>query len=407
MQYIKCCDIYNINFIRQNESWEKITEYFKKYKITGEVLIDFEGVSFSSPWLLPSFIELVKMKNIHFKIYHDEDMYNTLTALFISEGEDPNRLSFVEAPKVVKMTNVEKKVQLNGERIVDKFSYNDGTYTIVVGEVYGKVSHYQTINFIEYAMNILINKNGAKSFLIDFKGMTLEDSVLDVIGDLTRRMGENNIEVSVDLESEAEYRYLALYEVAHTSISNKTRFNIVRDTVRKYPSMVGILTRYKHSEKLDEFGRQGKGESSVSRIAIFKGLTKNKEGIVVAVFQTFNTNYLYTRLHWYCDHGDEELEKLEYSRVEVTLPDLGFLNHFLGKKYHFSEISQGDISESISFTLRDNGHIKSVGVTIPERAKLVFDDWGVKYNKQQLDMRIKETLENLGLPGYQSELSKK
>ena len=33
--------------------------------------------------------------------------------------------------------------------------------------------------------------------------------------------------------------------------------------------------------------------------------------------------------------------------------------------------------------------------TIPERMKIVFDDWGVKYNKEVLDKAIKDTKEAL------------
>lgn len=407
MTYIKAKAIYPVSYIRQNESWEKITEYFKKYDIKDKIMLDFEGVGFNAPWELPAFIELVKMKNVYLKLYFDKEVYNTVMALFISEGEDTDRLFFVEAPKVVKVTNVEKKVESNGLRLVNYFENKSGTYFLKVANQYPNISHYQTISFIEYAMSELIEKQGAKSFFLDFNDIILNESVLNAIGALINKMGELNIEVSVDLGTEDDYRHLALYEVAHTEISSAERFKTIRDTIKKYPNMVGILTQYKQSKKIDEFGRYGKGESSVSRIAIFKGLKKNKDNVVVAVFQTFNINYFFTKFHWYCEHGDEELEKLEYYKVEVTLPELGFLNSFLGKKYHFSEISQGSKEESIRLVTPYAGHICSVSVTIPERAKMVFDDWNIKYNEEQLNNRIESTLNKLGLPGYEAELEAK
>lgn len=400
MQYIKVSTIYPISFIRQDESWAKIVEWFKKYNVTFDITLDFENVGFSEPWTLPSFIELVKMKNVSFKLYHDEDLFKTITALFISEGEDTNRLYFEPAPKVVKLTNVEKKIKLNGEHFESLFKREGKQFCLRMREHYDSINHYQTIRFIEYAMHSIIEKEHAKSFLLDFKGIALDDSIIDTIGALISSMADAGIEVLVDLGTEEEYRHLALYEVAHTPVSNENRFKTFREAVTNTPNMVGVLTRYKHSDKLDEFGRQGKGESSVSRIAIFKGLKKNNKGVVVAVFQTFNINYFYTKFHWACEHDGEQLEKLEYSKVEVMLPELGFMNEFLGKRYHFSEISQGSVEESTYLAINTNGHVKTVKVTIPERAKLVFDDWGIKYNKEQLNERIKYTLDKLGLEGY-------
>ncbi len=407
MKYIKAVNIYPVNFIRQEESWAKIVQYFEERQIDEDVMLDFENVGFSNPWTLPSFIKLVKMKKLWFKIYHDEECYNTLTALFISEGEDTTRLIFVPAPKIVKLSNIEKKVKINGENLVKSFVKEGDTYCLKVADCYSAISHFQTIGFIEYAMNILIDTQKAKKFLLDFNNIELGETIIDSIGEVLNRAKENNVEVIVDLGTEEEYRQLALYEVANTSISNAERFRIIKEAYTKHPNMVGILTRYKHSDKLDKFGRQGKGESSVSRIAIFRGLRKNKDNVVVAVFQTFNINYFYTKFHWYCEHGEEELNKLEFSKVEVMLPELGFMNDFLGKRFHFSDIGQAFPEENVTFAMDNGGRITSVSLTIPERAKVVFDDWKVKYNEEQLNERIEYTLKKLGLPGYQKVLDAK
>ena len=161
--------------------------------------------------------------------------------------------------------------------------------------------------------------------------------------------------------------------------------------------MPGMLIKYKKSKALDDFGREGKGEVVSSRIAIYRGLKQSKTGQPVAMIEVFNNNYFYTIEHWMVEHDYEEPTSLHSETLEIGLDELGVCDMFLGSKYHFLLPVQQNESETqvVIKEVDENGKNVKVRCTIPERMKIVFDSWGVKYNEESLDEAIKNTKEFL------------
>ena len=97
------------------------------------------------------------------------------------------------------------------------------------------------------------------------------------------------------------------------------------------------------------------------------------------------------------EHDNESLKQLLFEDVSIPVSEFGMYNDFLGSKYHLITPVQNNPEDSIMmFGVDSTGKITSTRMTIPERIKAVFDDWGIKYDTESLQSYIQKTHEKLG-----------
>ena len=228
-------------------------------------------------------------------------------------------------------------------------------------------------------------------YVLYTKNIHIHDSVLEKLIVFTEELRLEGLEFEfLSDNKDMMDRYHASYVYVNSKyLTVEDKIKIISNIIPKHT--VGMLARYKSSRALDKFGREGSGEIIICRAAIFLGFKKVGD-VVNAVFLEFNGNTFYTKDHWYLDNDGEVLKRLEKNIVSMDIEDLGIYNKFLGKKYHFMEPIQTD-SEGYTtmYKLDENGRVKHEKVSIPERIKLVLDDWGIKYNKELLDKCIEKT----------------
>jgi hypothetical protein len=390
------------------------------------ITIDFHGINVVEPWDFSSFKQLIKKENIYMKFTNCEELVNRIKMMYLFDGYDENHVEnvVIEMPK--EKTLEERRIEMYSAEIVKSFEIEDNKAYFKVANRYDQLQNTNTVAYIKAAIDTIVEKHGVNKVLLDFEGIKALNNVLEIFADLIVDYASKGIDLNINIVDEEDYKNMGLFMYKATTkvFDDKAKFEVVRDIAKEKPLLCGMLLTYKKSRALDEFGRSGKGEVISSRIAIFaglgpagsnKGLVKNilgidvkgevaldygdkKSGRVVAKFITFNSNYFCTKTQWLVEHDNELLESLKFDVVEVSMDELGFGDHFLGSRYHFIEPIQKDIKENTTLIvgINDNGsNIKKL-CTIPERIKVVFDDWGVKYNSKELDNAIELTRKQLG-----------
>jgi hypothetical protein len=318
----------------------------------------------------------------------------------VLDSSDETRIinNTVELPK--EKTAEEKKIERFGEEISQLFVIKDDTATFDAGKKYSQMHSTNTINYIDFAIQKVYNEKGIKNFVIVIHNVSILQNVIEVLADVIIKYKELGIDVQADLDSEEAITDLGLFIHRATAkdYDEKAKLQAILQNIQ--PNTAGMLIKYKKSRALDCFGRHGKGEVVSSRIAIFRGIKRDQDGTAPRfVVESYNDETFYTKQHWMYEHDNEIPERLKAETTEITMEELGFDNMFLGTSYHFLEPIQQKVSENRTVIVDLDDEQKPVRktCTIPERMQLVFDDWDIKYNKEELEKAIKTTREQLKL----------
>ena len=390
----KLKELYNVDTISQDKGWKKVLQAINDILATTneDILIDFSSTNVVDPWQSIEFKKLLSNEKIHMKFVNSEQTVNKIKMMCIIEGMSADRITneVIEIPR--EKTAEEKKIEQYGSQLMDFFKDN-GTDTLVfnVRDRYDQLQSTNTVNYIDFAMRELHKTKGTTNFVIIFNKISVLPNVLRVFAQLIVDYKEMGVDLKIDMDNDDSARELGLFiHIAtndkYTDSERAKAFNELK------PNTPGILIRYKKSKATDDFGRQGKGEVVSSRIAIFREVKDNGDG-PIAVVATYNNNFFYTKQHWMVEHDNEEPTSLHEDIMEIPMSDIGLCDRFLGSRTHFILPVQRSKEESQTVIVdidENDRNIKKI-CTIPERMKIVFDDWSVPYDHEALDRAISDT----------------
>lgn len=391
MIYKKLRDFYNVDTISQDKGWLKIINAVKDINEPFE--IDFTGINVVDPWDLQNFKQLLKNPFVNMKFTNNEEIVSKIKMLCILDGLDESRIvnEEVELPRV--KTSEEKKIEKYGTDLIPYFKNRGEVYEFDVTQKYSQMHSTNTLNYIRYAID-RIAENGNSNFLINIGTVSIQPNVLKELSEMIVKYNSEGITLNVNLENEEDIKNMGL--LMHKSTENfdeLKKADFFRNNSSKLIGMVGLLLKYKKSRTVDEFGRHGKGEIISSRIAVITDVFMYGTDTATICVDSYNDNYFYTKQQWIVEHDNEEPDCLHKDSLEIDSSQLGFHDLFLGSKYHFLKPLQKDLSENrkVIIGINSDGTNKKKICTIPERIKIVFDDWGVEYNKELLDEYIEQT----------------
>ena len=392
----KLKELYQVDTISQDKGWGKVHEALGD--LQEDVEIDFSNINVVDPWQCPEFKKLLRDKHVHMVFVNSESMVNRIKMMCIIDGLDETRIrnKVVEVPR--EKTPEEKKIEHYGNELIPIFDVTpDGVAVLELEKKYSQIQSTNTLNYVDYAIREIHNMQGLDKFILKIGKLVILPNVLQVIADMMVQYESEGFHLLVDCKDEETQKNMGLF--IHIATTNKYDIKERSIAISKAlkTNMPGMLIKYKKSKALDDFGREGKGEVVSSRIAIYRGLKQSKTGQPVAMIEVFNNNYFYTIEHWMVEHDYEEPTSLHSETLEIGLDELGVCDMFLGSKYHFLLPVQQNESETqvVIKEVDENGKNVKVRCTIPERMKIVFDSWGVKYNEESLDEAIKNTKEFL------------
>lgn len=391
---ISARSILNVDTISKgnNKPWDKLMEYMATQPKGIPVEFDFRGIEVNQPCSSLSFMKILANPDFHMVLYNNQSTVNSIHLMCTLNGHDKSRIRNVTDVIPKKPTAEELAIERMAGQLMSYFVTND-TGTAGVLEIYKRFDQIgtpNTVKYIEAAIGKYIEGTGVKDVEVYTKFMTIQPGVLNVIVDMVNKYALQGITVTFRCDDKAIQNKLDLsLDLSKSNYSTAEKFNLMK--MRLKVGRVGILTKYKESRAKDEFGRQGRGETAMSRVAIFKGFS-NENGPTKVKFLTFNSNKFYTKDHWALEHDFETLDSLDATEILIAVDELGIYNDFIGSKYHFSACLQfsPDGNTTMYYT-GPTGGSKPVVVTIPERAKMVFDDFGIEYERESLDAYILET----------------
>ena len=413
-------ELYRVDSITKDKGWKTIREEVDRITNNGEqdIMIDFKGVIVNTPWDFDEFKLLLKYKNVYMKFTNCEEMVQKIKILCITmnipnEDEKVQNIN-IEMPK--QKSESEKKVErignelLNFCEIKEKDSENgenvanEKILLVSLNKKYSQLQGLDTPQYVQYAIDKKLEEDDSiKNVVLDITGIYMSEAVLEKIANLFYNYSIKGINCGIETADSDYTDYnnkmnLFYHKITCKTYSDDEKAEIIHNVLK--PGTVGLLMKYKKSRSLDQFGRHGNGAVVSSRIAIYRGLYRDKNtGKIIAKFQEFNSKRFYTKVQWMVEHDNESLKSLEMYMTSIPMEQLGLSNYFLGSQYHFAMPVQRSAVENKTIIVGINetgGNIRKT-CTIPEMAKEVFDSWGIEYNDEALKEAIKLSKVNASL----------
>lgn len=390
-------DLYAVDRISQNKGWIKVHSALKELGTDDDIQIDFSGIKVMDPWDCPEFIEILKDPKIHMLFKNRDELVTRIKMTCILNGAHPENIENIEVEKPKEKTPEERKIEQYGEGLVKLFEKNDAypdSLILDLRKKYTQLQNTSTLNYIKYAIDKVHNDTGVKRYIIIIGKMSILDNVLELFANIIIKYKSRGICVEIDLDNPEAVTKMGLYLHKETAKEYTVKERATHIKKRIKNGLPGMLIRYKKSKGLDDFGRFGKGEVISSRIAIIREVkVRKKDNKIVAVVESYNNDYFFTRQQWMIEHDNEQLPCINVDKLEIPLEELGFADDFLGSSYHFLEPVPYDDTDNckVIVAIDEDGRNVIKKCTLPERMRYVFDDWGIDYTHDDLEDYIGRT----------------
>lgn len=392
MKTVSAHDVLGLDTISKgnNKPWDKLISYMEENGVDEKVNFDFRGMEIIQPCSSDSFLKLLANPNFCMTLHNNANVAGSIIIMCTLNNQDTSRIvneddviEPVESPE-------DKAAREMAKQLLEYFETNGEVGTLQIHKRFDQIGVPKTVRYIREAMKLYADETGIKNIILNTEMMGIQPGVMEEVANLVNDMKEIGVHLTIRTENQDVKIKIGMYHgLGDSSYSVVEKLEIMK--ARLVIGRVGILTRYKEGRAKDEFGRQGKGEKASTRIAIFMGFSKG-DNTIIAKFRSFNNHTFYTMDHWYLGHDGEILNKPAYDDIEIPIEQLGIYNDFVGTKYHFSTaIQYATGGEIVMYHVGDNGSVIGQTYTIPERAKAVFDNFGIDYDSESLNAYIEET----------------
>lgn len=393
-----------------HRAWDRIVEYLENNHAGEEVELDFSDIVMNNiNTAIPSFCTLLRNEKIHFKFFNNENVANSVVASCIlccnkDGSEVANRVINIEP--VIKQEKKVNKDILN--RYTELFNPNGEVVNIQLGKLITQVQSDSTINNLYDAITEWNKDKGDTRFIIDCTGVAVLSALIPYMSTKIDQLDNAGISVDIKSDDKDTMEMYNLYRCAKDKLRLSRDERLAKVVNELKTGTPGLLIEYKTSKNgsnKDIFGRYGNGVVRSCRPAIFNGIVEKRtsgskhiaEKVTREVtFTSYNCNTFWTKEHHQLEFDGARLKKLVTENISVDIDKVGFFDWFFGTHYHFAVPIQEDKSENVTLvSIRNDGSVESKLVTVPERMKAVFDDWGIGYNKEFLEECIENTREKI------------
>lgn len=395
MKTINVREVYTVDTIsKTNEkAWSTLIALVENEQ--EDIMFDFKGIEVAEPWTNDKFKEFVGNEHVHMKLYSSQRTVNTIEMTCMLGGLKTGRFFNEDIVAPPTLSREDKKAMEIAGQLQEYFvkdTENEDTGIFQIYKRFDQIGSINTVDYIEKAIIKYFNETGYKNIVLDTNNIFIQKNILELFANVIGRTLSLGINLNVLSKDKEVMSKIALYQ--HLAANKNLKINDKYEIAKKQipHKMVGMLTKYRGSKAVDEFGRHGNGEAISCRVAIFNGFTKNSNNAVCMKFTTYNGNAFYTQEHWALENDGEELSKMMTEELTIPLSEIGLIDKFLGSKYHFSMPIQYDSADSDTiYSLDGEGKVVNTRVTIPMRIKVVLDSWGIEYNEECLNGAIEET----------------
>ena len=365
----------------------------ERYK-DSEINFDFKGIVIGNPCNSSSFMKLLGDPKIYLTIYNNESVAESIRIMCILNGQPTDRVTNVCTFNKNQAKKVDKQLEEMAKDLLNYFETSGNRGVLYIQRRFDQIGVARTVDYIRAALIKYVEETGNKDLVLFTANMSIQPSVIKLLARLEDDVKPYGATLHIVSQNNVVNVKLGLSQrVNKADYTLEDRMDIARAKLK--PLRVGVLHQYKDGKAKDEFGRQGKGEMASSRIAIVTGVGIGEDKMSIS-FRTYNGHKFYTKAHWMLENDGERLNELEYTDVVAHISELGIYNDFLGSKYHFvTAVQQKPDGLVDMYSINENGSVVKDVMTIPERAKAVFDDFGIKYDEESLNAYIEATREKI------------
>lgn len=402
MREVLVRSIYNVDTISKGnqKAWVKLMGFMESEAGEAEdVMFDFKGIEVIQPWATEEFKKFMQDERVHVKLWCNATTAESINIMCRLSGCSTGRAVNEEIQVERKATKEEIQVERMSNELQKYFEADEDDAnhaSLMIFNRFDQIGVPITVDYIEEAIKKYCKSTGKKFISLEARNIAIQPSVIKNVTALISKFNREGITLEINSYDEEIMTKIGMYQSLESSNvgDEQDKLRLIKSVL--YPGKVGMLQKYKASKAVDEFGRRGKGQVLSCRVALYRGLERTKDGIHVK-FTSYDGNYFYTKHHWGLEHDNEVLKELKSEELSIPLDQFGMYNDFLGSQYHLLAPVQMQEKDTITmYGVDDTGSVTYNKLTIPERIKAVFDDWGIEYDTESLQIYIQKTREILG-----------
>lgn len=381
---IAITSLISYNNITSDKSWGIVRENLEKILPNyDKVRLLIKDVTLVNPCHLDNYMAILKMDNVILRFFGENDKYaETSKGICILMNIDTSKIE-IEPKVVVEKESVQaKRNRTNMNRMLEKFTVDGKRAVFRISDT--DINSITTIQAIKYAALKIYEDYKVTSMDIDFSNCNINESCFKNISELINSCRELGINIDIISDIEQVMKNITL------SLKNSQGNDNSGALGRMKRNTVGILVKYKNSNGLDTFGRRGRGEIAFSRVAIFRGFDENDPNIII--IDTIHRDDYKTKVEKLVDNDFDEdvIDRLPFKTERIQVSEIGFYNETIGSTYNFLYPEQQKLDESSNTIIGINVDGTNIRrrMCMPERIKFILDEYGVKYNKSELEASI-------------------
>lgn len=391
-------DSLNINHVPDNDStWYEIKAVVDNVTSGGgSVVLDFKGVHLNEPYSNVDFNKMIRNENVSMRVYNYSKLVSRIDMICrlanVSMGRVENIGVVLEAKrKPDSYTDVNPRLV----SVIKKIIYEDGgiLYIPYANALQG-IERESTLNSLDQAIIDSIESSEVQinSVVLDLTNTRIQSNVMDSMIEMIDRYKKDIEFKMINAINMREFEMkVAVEKGFKKNMPDSDKYEIMAGELKD--NTVGLLSMYNNKRSnVDQFGRLGNGNIVWTRYAI---LLYMDELSYTATFRVFSNHTFHTSIHKAIENmGDVGLND---DIIEVKMSEIGFFDYFLGSGFHFNYPMQYDKENSERLWLEvEEGLADKVELTIPERAKVVLDEYEIEYDKEGLENAIRQTRSIIG-----------
>lgn len=397
MKRIRVKDILGWDSISKGneKAWGTIYEAVKDE--TEDLMLDFDDIEVKEPCSSANFRLLMGLSTVNITIYKSEGLAKSIEMMCKlmkrwHEGKVKNdKGQIYQAPKSKAEIQIEQRKRRWANLVqVDE----DQVGRLYLAKEIDQLGSADSVINIFGGIDLVHTEQGLNNFVLELGDITVNPSIAEHIVSWVCNFKDKG--VWVEFHSDLEYVRNSLEVAIQRQIKNfsvEQKLSIMRRIVNV--GKVGLLQNYK-PKPASEDNSFGAGDLISCSIAVFRGVKKDKEGKVKAVFEVYQYErnsddgdekelVFSTRQHWSITHDNEKKRTLDCVTREVPVDELGMYDEFMGSTYYFAAPVTLKKEHMVKmFDYNDEGRAVYEEFTYPELIMRVFDDFGIEYDHEYL-----------------------
>lgn len=400
MKVLKAKEIYNVDALSPSNDagWKKILE-----AVDGEneeIVLDFKDMIVSDPWNNRFFLSIIRGKGKTIRFYDSDEMCNGVRVFSFMNNVEVKIENIKSAPLKNKKEVVDTKLKAAYERKINALKkvcrVEDGVGYIQVYEAFENLGNVETVESIGKVIPLVFE--GVKVVRVELGHATIQENMFKLLMSIVKEFEKDGVKVLINSDDVTNRSNLQVYRDMKFDLTREEKYEILKDKL--FPNMPVLVSTFKRSKSVDKVGREGEGKETALNPAVIKELvvSEDREGNVgyKLIVDLYRAQNFMSKMSYGWDNDGAEHPGISKITQEIDVEDVGFLNEFVGRRRHiYAPIHTDDKIGVEMYVNVGNGKVEKRRLLMAEGMKVVFDDFGVDYNRDFLESCIKATKEKM------------